>query len=80
MLVVPTESRAEGLVTSVKGLAEYFYADNILFASPHTDRLQRSFDVLTDLINWVGLLKIEEDGEHGLLNLPHTWRHAGSRV
>ena len=43
-----TEAGEEGLGETVQELAAYFYADNGLIMSPRPERLQRSFDVLTD--------------------------------
>ena len=34
-------------------LTAYFYADDSLVASPQSERLQRYFDVLTSLFDWV---------------------------
>ena len=41
----------------VQDLAEYFYADYGLVASPRPERLQKSFGILTDLFDRVGLRK-----------------------
>ena len=39
----------------VQDLAAYFYADGGLVMLPQPYMLQRSFEVLMDLFNWVGL-------------------------
>ena len=36
-------------------MVAYFYADDGLVASPQPERLRRSFDILTDLFDWVDL-------------------------
>ena len=55
MVAAPAEAGMEGLSTSMQELAAYFYADERLVAFPRLERLQRSFDVLTDLFNRIGL-------------------------
>ena len=49
------EAGKEGLRDTVQDLEAYFYADNRIIALPWKERSQRSFDVLTHLINQVGL-------------------------
>ena len=49
------EAGKEGLRDTVQDLEAYFYADNRIIALPRKERSQRSFDVLTHLINQVGL-------------------------
>ena len=39
----------------ITDLAENFYANNVIMASTELERLQRVFDVLTSLFDWVGL-------------------------
>ena len=55
VVVALTEDGTEGLGQSIQGLAEYFYSDDGLVASTQADRLQREFDVLAILFDWVGL-------------------------
>ena len=55
--VATTESGTEGLNPLVQDLAAYLYVDYGLVTSPRTERLQRSFDVLTDLFDRVDLRK-----------------------
>ena len=46
-----------GLGLTIIDLEAYLCADNGLMASTYPERLQRAFDVLLDLFNWVGLRK-----------------------
>ena len=55
VMVAQTEAGAEGLRETIQELAEFFYVDDGLVASPWTERLQRAFNVLTNLFDWVGL-------------------------
>ena len=51
------EVGAEGLGALVKDIAAYFYAENRLVTWTQPEILQRAFEVLTDLLNQVGLRK-----------------------
>ena len=55
MVAVPTEAGTEVLRETIQELAALFYADYGLVASPRLERLQRAFNVLTYLFNWVGI-------------------------
>ena len=46
-----------GLGLTILYLAAYFYSDDGLVESTQPERLQRAFDILTDLFNRVGLRK-----------------------
>ena len=54
-MVAPTEAGAEVLGVSIQGFVANFYADDGLVALTQTERLQRAFDSLAYLFNWVGL-------------------------
>ena len=54
-VVAPIKTGMEGLGLSIRDLAAYFYVKNGLVASTQTKRLQREFNVLTGLFDWVGL-------------------------
>ena len=58
MMVSPKEAVTEGLDVSLQDILVYFYVDDGLVASPRPERLQKLFDVLSDLFNRVGLQKI----------------------
>ena len=45
----------EGFVQDIQRLAKYFYADDGFLASTRATRLQRVFNVLTELFDRVGL-------------------------
>ena len=74
----------EGLREMVQELAAFLYTDDILVASPQPERLQRSFNVLTDLFNHGGLcanLQLMVSIAYwpyiipgGLLKSVYTWR------
>ena len=57
VVVAPTKAGVEGLTVLVQNPAAYLYADAGLVAFHRTERLQRSFDVFTDLFDWFGLRK-----------------------
>ena len=46
----------EGFVQDIQWMEEYFYADNRLFVSTRSTRIQQAFNVLTETFDWVGLL------------------------
>ena len=50
------EAEAEGLGDMIQELADLFYYDNGLVASPRPESFHREFNVLTDLFDQVGLL------------------------
>ena len=50
-----TEAGVEGLDISVQDLAEYFYVENVLVLLTHPERLKRSFDVLAEFFDQVGI-------------------------
>ena len=54
-MVAATKIGAEGLGASIKDLATYFYADYGLTVSTQPERMQSSFDILVDLLDWFGL-------------------------
>ena len=54
-MVVEYEAILEGFGQAVQHLSAHFYADKILLASTQAVRLQRSFDVLADIFDQVGL-------------------------
>ena len=56
-VVEATEEGMEGLGLLIWDLAEYFYANNGIVASNQPERLQREFEVLTGLLDRVGLRK-----------------------
>ena len=56
-VVTTTEVGKEGIGKTVKDLEAYFYANNSIIVFPWPERLQRSFDFLTELFNRFGLLK-----------------------
>ena len=56
-VVAATEEGMEGLGLLIWDLAEYFYANNGIVASNQPERLQREFEVLTGLLDRVGLRK-----------------------
>ena len=49
MVVEATKEGMEGIYLSIQYMASYFYANNVLIASPQPERLQRVSDVLTGL-------------------------------
>ena len=51
------EVGAEGLGALVKDITAYFYVENRLVTWTQPEILQRVFEVLTDLLNQVGLRK-----------------------
>ena len=55
MVVVLTEAGAEGLGETFQELAALLYANSMLVASPWTERLQRAFNALTYIFDWVGI-------------------------
>ena len=55
MVVTPIESGTGGLGLTIFDLVYYLYADDGLVSSTRSERLQRSFDVLTGLFDRVGL-------------------------
>ena len=55
MVVSPMKAGEEGLGEMVKEMATYFYADDGFITPPRTERLQRLFDVLTEIFNQVTL-------------------------
>ena len=57
MVVAPTEAGAEGLGDTIQELRWFFYAGERRVALPRPERLQRLFNALTDLFDWVGLRK-----------------------
>ena len=57
MVVTLTEAGTGGFGMTTIDLAAYFYADDGLMALTQLERIQRSFDVLTGLFDWVGLQK-----------------------
>ena len=58
MVVAATEAGAEVLGTSIQDLASYFYAGERVVTLPQPERLHRSFGVLAELFNRVGLQSI----------------------
>ena len=50
-----TEDGTKGLGLSIQDLAVYFYTENVFITSTQPERLQRAFDVLTGLFDWIGL-------------------------
>ena len=56
-VVAPTKDGREGLGMSIQDLAAYFYAENDLVTLTQLERLQRVFDLLTGLLDRVGLRK-----------------------
>ena len=56
-VVTPTEAGTGGLGLTTIDLVDYFHANDGLVASTQPERLQRAFDILTGLFNWVGLRK-----------------------
>ena len=54
MVVDQTEAGKEELSKMVQHMSDYFYDDDGLIALLQPERLQRSFEVLTYLFNWVG--------------------------
>ena len=55
VVVAPTKDSMEVLGLSIQELTAYLYADNGLIVSTRPERLQREFDVLTGIFDWVGL-------------------------
>ena len=49
------ELSAEGIVILVQDLVAYFYADDRLVALTQSERLQRSFEILTKLLDQIGI-------------------------
>ena len=47
----------EGIGVSIQDLAAYFYANDGLFVLTQLEMLQREFEILKDLSDWVSLLK-----------------------
>ena len=56
-VATPTEVGTGGLCLTTIDLAAYSYANDGLVASAQTERLHRSFDVLTGLFDWFGQWK-----------------------
>ena len=56
-VVMPSEAVTGGLGLKIIDLAAYFYTKYVILASNQTERLQRSFDVLTSLFDRVSLRK-----------------------
>ena len=54
-VVMTIEAGTGGLGLNIIYLADYFYAKDGLVVSTQPERLQRAFDVLTGLFDWVGL-------------------------
>ena len=54
-VVTPTETGTGGLGLTIIDLAAYFYTDDGLVASTQPEKLKRAFDVLTGLLDRVGL-------------------------
>ena len=54
-VVAAIEVGAEFLDVSVKDLAEFFYAGDVIIVYTQLDRLQKAFGVLTDLFRRFGL-------------------------
>ena len=55
MVLHPTTDVLEGQYLSLGKLAAYFYTYNGIVVSNQPERLQRAFDVLTDLFDQIGL-------------------------
>ena len=55
-VVVPTKNGREGLGLSIRDLVAYLYAGNGLVTSTQLERLQRVFDVITEIFDRVGLM------------------------
>ena len=53
--MLSAEAANNGIGEEVRLLLACFYADNSLIALRDPDFLQRAFDTLTDLFDWVGL-------------------------
>ena len=56
-VVTPTEAGTGGLGLTIIDLVAYFYDNNVLVALTQPERLQRDFDVLTNLFDQFGLQK-----------------------
>ena len=56
-VVAETEEDMRGIDLPIRYLADYFYAEYGPVVSPQPQRLKRYFDVLTDLLERVGLRK-----------------------
>ena len=54
-VVAAMDAGAEGLGILIQDLSAYFYADDVLVTSTQMMRLQRAFNVLTDLFDRVVL-------------------------
>ena len=54
-VVAPTEAGAEGLREMIQELAAFSYVGDGLVMSPQLERLQRDFNVLTNIFEWVVL-------------------------
>ena len=54
-VVTPTEAGTGGLGLTIIDLVAYLYSDDGLVVSTQPERLQRAFDVLAGLFDWVGL-------------------------
>ena len=51
-VLVPMEAGLYGLRETIQDLVALFYADDGLVSSPRPERLQRAFNVLTDIFDW----------------------------
>ena len=56
-VTVAMEAGVEGLGMSIQDLVPYLYADDGVIMSTKIYSLQRAFDVLAELFDWVGLRK-----------------------
>ena len=54
-VVTPIEAGTGGLGLTIIDLADYLYADDGLVASTQLERLQREFDILAGIFDWVSL-------------------------
>ena len=57
-VVGATKKGVEGLDLFIQYLTVHLYANNGLIASSQPKMLQRAFDILTGLFDWVGFRKI----------------------
>ena len=57
MVVAPTEAGAEGLGDTIQELRGFFYAGERRVALPQPERLQRAFNILTELFGQLGICK-----------------------
>ena len=54
-VVALTEAGVERLSKTVQDMEAYFYADDGPISLPQPERLQMSFELLTELFEWFGL-------------------------